>query len=67
MDKSDEVLLIDQWDNQEALDRHHQSEMIQVITDLRNNYILTMKVERFVDDKDGIPERDKKYIIEEKE
>ena len=41
------VLLVDQWENQEALDLHHGSEMMGTIASLRNKYDLHMKVERF--------------------
>lgn len=55
------ILLIDRWINQEALDAHHNSKMMQKIIELRNKYDLTMKVERFVDDVD-IPKIDEKFI-----
>ena len=55
------VLLIDKWVNQEALDIHHLSPMMNKITELRNKYDLTMAVERFVDD-NNIPTIDDKYI-----
>lgn len=55
------VLLIDSWANQEALDIHHKSPMMQTIITLREKYDLHMKVERYISD-DEIPEADKKYI-----
>ncbi|MBO4219195.1 MAG: antibiotic biosynthesis monooxygenase [Erysipelotrichaceae bacterium] len=42
------VLLIDSWKNQEALDRHHATEMMQQIVLLREKYDLHMRVERYV-------------------
>ena len=42
------VLLIDAWENQEAIDVHHTSPMMQTIAELREKYDLHMKVERFV-------------------
>lgn len=42
------VLLIDAWENQEAIDRHHASPMMGTIASLREKYDLHMKVERFV-------------------
>lgn len=42
------VLLVDEWVSEEALDEHHKSPMMQVISDLRKKYNLKMKVERFV-------------------
>ncbi len=61
LDDPQTVLLIDSWENQQAIDVHHQSEMMAVITNLRNKYDLHMSVERFVSD-DGIPASDEKYI-----
>lgn len=58
------VLLIDSWENQHALDVHHASPMMQTIIDLREKYDLHMKVERYVSDTDGIPQKDKAFIKE---
>ena len=44
------VLLIDCWENQEAIDVHHASEMMNVILKLREKYDLHMKVDRFTSD-----------------
>lgn len=54
------ILLIDSWENQEALDEHHKSETMNKIMNLRNKYNLHMKVERYSleENNDG----DKKYI-----
>ena len=41
------VLLIDSWENQEALDIHHASPMMTEISALREKYDLHMKVERY--------------------
>ena len=43
------VLLIDQWENQNAID-------------LRDKYDLHMTVERFLSDQGGVPESDKEFI-----
>lgn len=59
------LLLIDSWESQEAIDLHHNSPMMKTILELREKYNLTMKVERYISDKDGIPESDKKYIKSE--
>ena len=48
MDDQETVLLIDRWNNQEALDIHHKSPMMKEIADLRDKYHLHMKVEQFV-------------------
>ena len=51
MDDPETVLLIDRWRNQEALDIHHKSPMMQEIAQLRNKYNLHMRVEQFVERK----------------
>ena len=58
---SETVLLIDSWENQEAIDVHHRTSMMNTIFRLREKYNLHMKVERYISD-DKIPETDKKYI-----
>ena len=62
MGDDETVLLIDSWKNQEALDKHHATEMMQKIIALREKYDLHMKVERYVSDELGIPEQDRIYI-----
>lgn len=47
MDDVETVLLIDCWKDQEALDTHHKTEMMQEIAKLREKYHLKMKVEKF--------------------
>jgi len=47
MEDEETILLIDQWENQEALDFHHKSEMMKEIADLRKKYNLSMKVNKF--------------------
>ena len=54
------VLLIDAWEDQAALDRHHASPMMKTITDMREKYDLHMTVERYVSYGD-VPDDDK-YI-----
>ena len=61
MDDAQTLLLIDSWENQEAIDNHHKTPMMNKITELREKYNLHMKVERYISD-DKIPETDKKYI-----
>lgn len=56
------VLLIDSWRDQEAIDRHHASPMMQKIAELRVKYDLHMRVERYVPDEDGIPEADSRFV-----
>lgn len=47
MDDKETVLLIDRWENQEALDIHHKSPMMDQIAQLRKKYNLKIKIERF--------------------
>ncbi len=58
---SETVLLIDRWASQEAIDIHHNSPMMGVITELREKYDLHMRVERFISE-DNIPGTDNRYI-----
>ncbi len=60
-DTSETILLIDSWENQEAIDLHHASPMMKTIAELREKYDLHMTIERFVSD-DKIPEQDKAFI-----
>ena len=62
MDDPENLLLIDQWRDQAAIDAHHASPMMGRIAALREKYDLHMKVERFVSDEDGLPEQDMKFI-----
>ena len=59
-DDEETVLLIDSWENQEALDEHHSSDTMNKIMELRNKYDLHMKVERYVLEDNN--EKDNKYI-----
>ncbi len=60
-DSSETILLIDSWENQEAIDLHHATPMMKTIAELREKYDLHMTIERFVSD-DKIPEQDKAFI-----
>lgn len=57
-----ELLLIDQWQSQEALDTHHKSTMMNEIIKLRDKYNLTMNVNKFITNDNGITDEDKKYV-----
>ena len=48
IDDPETVLLIDSWQNQAAIDVHHESPMMAKIFELREKYDLHMKVERYV-------------------
>ena len=61
-DDPETILLIDSWENQEAIDAHHASPMMQTIAELRTKYDLHMRVERYVSDEGGVPEKDQKFI-----
>lgn len=54
------ILLIDSWKDQEAIDQHHASEMMQEIAQLRDKYDLHMKVERYTSD--DLPTKDQEFI-----
>ena len=56
------VLLVDSWDNQEAIDLHHSSSIIGQIMELRIKYHLHMKDERYFLDETGIPKEDQKFV-----
>ncbi|HEW1214579.1 TPA: antibiotic biosynthesis monooxygenase [Streptococcus pneumoniae] len=62
IEKEGTILLIDQWINQEILDKHYQSKTMQKILDLRKKYHLQMQVERYIEDDSGMLESDKSFI-----
>lgn len=64
MNDNETVLLIDSWENQSTLDIHHKSTMMSKIISLREKYNLSMKVERYITDKSGVPDKDKVFIKE---
>ena len=47
LDDSETILLIDSWANQEAIDKHHATPMMDTIVRLREKYDLHMTVERY--------------------
>jgi quinol monooxygenase YgiN len=56
------VLLIDSWESQEAIDKHHATPMMDKITELRNKYDLHMRVERYISNEQDVPNKDKAFI-----
>ena len=60
LNDNETILLIDSWENQEALDEHHKSETMNKIMELRNKYDLHMKVERYILEQNN--DKNKKYI-----
>ena len=63
VDDAETVLLIDSWENQEAIDAHHATSMMNKIMELREKYDLHMKVERYISDNE-VPVKDKNFIRE---
>ena len=64
MNDPETVLLIDQWENQAAIDAHHASPMMQTIARLREKYDLHMRVESFVSAEEELPDTDRSFIRE---
>ncbi len=62
LDDPETILLVDSWKDQESIDRHHESRMMQTIAELREKYDLHMEVERFVDDLSGGGQGDERFI-----
>ena len=62
LDDPETLLLIDSWRDQESIDAHHASPMMRTIAALREKYDLKMRVERFVSDDGGIPDKDEAFI-----
>ncbi|WP_106460953.1 putative quinol monooxygenase [Anaerococcus sp. Marseille-P3915] len=59
LERDDEILLLDIWENQEALDIHHQSPMMDEIMKLREKYDVKMEVHKYQEIKGS---NDDKYI-----
>ncbi len=49
MDDPEAVLLIDAWEDEEALNSHHKSPMMKEIAALREKYRLRMRVQKFTE------------------
>lgn len=62
-ERPDTVLLIDSWENQEAIDRHHHTPMMAKIMELREKYDLHTQAERFVPAPE-MPPADERYLRE---
>ena len=60
MDDPETILLIDSWTNQEAIDKHHATPMMDTIAKLREKYDLHMTVERYTAAE--TPETENKFI-----
>lgn len=64
MTDEETVLLIDSWKDQNSIDVHHASPMMEKIIKLREKYDLHMKVERYISDENEIPKADMTFIKE---
>lgn len=62
MEDKETILLIDSWKDQNSIDIHHTSSMMEQIIKLREKYNLHMRVERYVSNESGIPNSDKRFI-----
>ena len=60
LDNPETILLIDSWANQEAIDKHHATPMMDTIAKLREKYDLHMTVERYTAAE--TPESENKFI-----
>ena len=60
LDDPETILLIDSWADQEAIDAHHATPMMNTIARLREKYDLHMTVERYTAVE--IPETENKFI-----
>lgn len=58
------VLLIDIWKDQQSIDIHHASPMMETIARLREKYDLHMRAERYVTDEVGFSAHDQKFLKE---
>ena len=56
------VLLIDSWTNQEAIDAHHATPMMETIAALREKYDLHMTAERYHRAEQDMPSSDESFI-----
>ena len=60
LDDPETILLIDSWVNQEAIDKHHATPMMETIAKLREKYDLHMTVERYINTE--TPETENQFI-----
>ena len=60
LDDPETILLIDSWGNQEAIDKHHATPMMDTIAKLREKYDLHMTVERYTSAE--TPETENQFI-----
>lgn len=53
LDDPETILLVDSWEDQAAIDAHHDSPMMAQLAELRDKYDLHMTAERFVSEDIG--------------
>ena len=58
------MLLIDSWEDQQALDAHHASPMMSAIAALREKHDVRMTVERYVTDEAHDAASDRAFVRE---
>lgn len=62
LDDPETVLLIDAWKDQESLDRHHASPMMETIFRLREKYNLETRAERCIVEEEDVPAHDAGFL-----
>lgn len=62
LEDGETVMLIDSWEDQQAIDRHHASPMMARIAELREKYDLHMRAERYISDDSGVPGTDRAFL-----
>ncbi|MCD7725416.1 MAG: antibiotic biosynthesis monooxygenase [Clostridiales bacterium] len=62
MDDPETVLLVDEWEDQAAIDRHHASPLMEKISALREKCDLHMRVERYISETEGLHRQDEQFI-----
>ncbi|MET3644375.1 putative quinol monooxygenase [Streptococcus gallinaceus] len=67
MEDPETILLVDSWSDQEALDLHHASPMMQEILALREKYGLSARAEKLRADEEGVPEADQVFMSQEED
>lgn len=61
---SETVLLIDSWEDQQALDAHHASPMMHTIAALREKHDVHMAVEHYITDEAHEASADRAFVRE---
>ena len=64
MSDPETVLLIDEWESQEAIDAHHATPMMNTIISLREKYDLHMTINRYTSDDEYKSDNDRAFIRE---